>query len=337
MRRALQKTSIPAPGIALGALFVISASSASLIKQTGVVLAMCSAGIACLIYGKRWLHRPGKAFALLLLAALIAAHWYVYSYARWNDFAHATSLMPAGMLSRLSGALRTTVQTCGLFVCIATAAGCVIHPMARRIALLFVLPLWIFWAVMASYDFRSAYGLIPGVALIAGFGIEAAALRLNTRSYAFCKRKLIQYGLPIAIGLLVIVLLNLPGKNWILTKNHEGLRKTADQGFNEYLEKIFDLSNSNEKMLSCWQLPYNLPNASGKFLATGNCETPHVLWLNSPGIKYFLFRPPDDGAQADNKAEEVRQAARSANIPIAEKKLSKGFILFGKNPPLPER
>ena len=317
-------------------LAICALAAPSIIKQNGAVASSLFFAIALCI---GWNRAPKHRMTMLLWSLagiLLTFHWYIYSFFRWNDFVHATELLEASLPLRLLGAAKLTIGTCSPVLIGFIAIGSLNSRLGRQIFLFVISPLWIFWAVMVSYDFRSAYFLIPGLALLAGIGAELALKRLNAnRIIAIFRFKLnspdyLGRLLLIAASFIFIILFILPHSfpaEKFLALNYEKRIRANDKGYNRQINSIFFRSGSTEKTVSAYALLYNLPDAEGKFVIHMDYPTIHSVWLSRSDIKYLiweLYPPP----AAD--VEIVRQSARAAQVEFRETRLGDQYIIFEK-------
>jgi hypothetical protein len=117
----------------------------------------------------------------------------------------------------------------------------------------------------------------------------------------------------------------------ILTSNTEKRAAANDfaNGGNKRLLQIFE-SEPNAQIISCWQTPFGLPGAKGRFIPSGNCTvTLPEGWLSDPRIKYWLYR--DEGHPSQLLTPEVvAQVLAKYAGPIQAESLGSGFVLYSK-------
>jgi hypothetical protein len=313
-------------------LCVFGFSSAAIIKQPGVILALLAICFFLVEGRSFFLTYKYKSAFLSTLFIFLIFHWYFYSYFRWNDYVRATDLMSHNVLQRMLLAAKLTIYVVGLPVALLFLYGIVSSRNARILTAFMLLPLWTFWAIVASYDFRSAYPLIPGVAFVASLGIVATFLSLKNLQQLFNKtfviklKNLIFFLFAVTIFLTVTIFIKFPNEE-ILKINFKHLAKSNDQGFNSMLVDIFSVTSNQEKLISCYQMPYNLPGAEGKFIGVGDCNAAYFEWTNSHDVKYYLAAPNEAGI---NKAR--KQSRNSfASFKYSEIQLPNGFILYTKD------
>jgi len=316
-------------------LLILSLVSPALIKLSGVMLSAVTIFIGIIILRKKINLYSVNFLLIITFSVSLTIHWYIYSYLRWNDYYISSDLIPANILDRLANASKLTYKICGTFISVIFFIG-LLKKEIRQLATFYLLPLWLFWALLVSYDFRTAFYIIPIFSLICAFGFE----RVFVSTYTFVKIKFNLTANTIKRFLLIIFFITIPiicvvfiiqvPANKVILYNEKKLIKANDQGFNIELMKIFEESSLNEKTLSCWQMLYSLPGAETKFIPWGDCNLGHLRWLSDNKIKYFIYwesivRPPFS-------SEDVRVAAKKANIAFKEKKLTDGdgFILFEK-------
>ena len=138
------------------------------------------------------------------------------------------------------------------------------------------------------------------------------------------------YYIAILIGLLLLLLPYYITKDKILTFNTSLRIKANDKGFNK---RIFDTleTEPNAKFYSCWQLPYGLPNAPGRYVIT-SCSIEGINeWIASPNIKYYIYWQftPTTG-QGSPPLGVVREILSKSINNLKEEQLTSEFILFSR-------
>jgi hypothetical protein len=205
---------------------------------------------------------------------------------------------------------------------------------------LFILPLFVFCAIVVGYDLRASFVLFAPIALLAALGVKNIyRLSCNvctqftgylTSTHPFAKYAPFALFVLMTIG-LVIVASQVFSQDKILSSNTEKRTLANDfaQGGNKRLLQIFK-SEPNARIVSCWQTPFGLPGAQGKFLPTGNCTiTLLTNWLADDNVKYWLYRDEGNTRQAMTP-EFVTEFLSRQSKKIHTENLGSGFVLYSK-------
>lgn len=318
----------------VSALFALVACA--VVKQSGVILAALTVLCALFLCRQYVLKRPYYFSGLLLIAGAAASNWYIYSYFTWNDFFAATDLMSPDLLVRMYNAMIMSARICTPYVLVAMVLGLLVSREARLLAAFLLLPLWLFWALVVSYDFRTAFYMIPVIAFIAALGFDFLCKVVGEKFRVFYSRikmpgttshRVIIVGF-VGLAIILLILPRMATSERLLSSNEALRLQSNNEGFNQEALEIFARSTPDQKMLSCWQMLYNLPGAEGKFIPYGNCDTGYKEWIARRDVKYFIFWEP--AAKTPHDANEVRTEARSAGVAFKERVLANGFLLFEK-------
>jgi hypothetical protein len=325
-----------APTLFVLLLSAIAIASAALIKQNGVILAALSVGCVMAVARSHFRANLSVTVGVVAFCALLASHWYLYSFFHWNDFVHAASLLDQSLIGRLGKALGLTAKVVGIPTAVAIAVGLVLERDARRIFLSLALPLWLFWAVAVSYDFRSAFVVLPFLAAVAGLGVEAGLAKLLDRFSGSSEEPARQHSFSAGMVVMAgssVLLFSLIAMPWLyqaesLLASNDRLRiATNDNGFNREMVELFAQSGANEKTISCYNKLFNLPGAAPTYVMHLDCRTDYQEWLRRPDVKYLVHwshpRNPRNG-------DEVRAAAARSGTAFRERKLAERFVLFEK-------
>lgn len=325
------------PRFYCGFLLVLVFVAPALIKQSGVVLAAVTV-LCMMLVCYRFITKNVIYFGVLVfLAGLFAVHWYIYSYFIWNDFYVAADAMPTSYLTRLFNSIVLMLKVSSPLVILAASIGLIYKKEFRLGLVFFLLPLWLFWALVVSYDFRTALYFVAAVAICAGFGVDVLFVWLtkyvHSRVGEFERFGVVSVG-HLRFGMFsffiffLLTLAYIVPPERILASNDRLRMKSNEAGFNKFMVDIFNRSSTSEKTLSCWQMLYNLPGAEGKFVPWGNCDLGHEKWLEDKDIKYFIYW--EAAVNPPHSVSDVRQAANKAGIRFVESKLADGYLLFEK-------
>ncbi|WP_028535925.1 hypothetical protein [Paludibacterium yongneupense] len=201
---------------------VLSVSAASVIKQPGLV----ATGLFCLaLLCSHWplfRQRIWLCLGLSSVLALIGLHWYAFTWERslhhLDSFLYAGNmLIPSPYWLRPLTALRefSDIRLSALWALLlgVALAG---RSDIRRLFVFFLLPQYLFWAVLVSYDLRSGYTFLPWVAMGAASGL-VVLLDASRRHWLF---RLPVWGLLIYLAVFALRYVDVTkhkGKTLLLT------------------------------------------------------------------------------------------------------------------------
>lgn len=118
-----------------------------------------------------------------------------------------------------------------------------------------------------------------------------------------------------AMALALVALPGLMPDQRLLAANTERRLEANDVGFNRMLSGIF-ANDSSSRVMSCWQLPYNIPGARGRFLKDPDCTIRIAQrWMDTAGVSYFLYYRGDPAAA---RLPEVRKLFAARGFAVAE-------------------
>jgi len=231
-------------------------------------------------------------------------------------------------------------QTFGwLFVGLA-AMGVFSSRRALALLLLVIVPLFIFCAVTVGYDLRATFIVFAPVSVLAAAGIfyvfNVVAKVCEQISTPFASKPNSQIYVSVFLVVLassVIVggLTHVFSRDKVLSSNTEKRAAANDFGNagNKRLLQIFE-AEPDARIISCWQTPFGLPGAKGRFIPSGNCTVTLLEgWLTDPKIKYWLYRDEGNPSQLLTP-EVVGQVLAKQHVPIRAEPLGSGFILYSK-------
>lgn len=341
-QKTLAEAPAKAPTPAQRALACLALCAPALIKQSGAFLAVVIAGGVFLLDLRRVREQPLATAALALLTAAATAHWYLYSLVRWHDYVYAASLVDPDMVRRLAHAAALSAQVATLPVLIAFAAGLLLSGTARRLAACQLLPLWLFWAVLVSYDFRTACFFIPVLAAVAALGVEVPiawfqarrargrrdghhALSLQVPIPVPARRGVVALAVAITASLFALPLALPAGR--LVAYDTAARLQANDHGFNREADALFASSAPGERTVTCYQPLFNLPHAPGRLVPV-DCSLDVPTWLARTDARYLIYW--QSSANPARNAETVRAAAREASLDFAERRLAPDFVLYEK-------
>jgi hypothetical protein len=324
---------------------LLSLAGAALVKLTGVILLfdfVCLIGFL-LVYKETLERHRRHLFWLCIAALLLATHWYVITTFYWRDWqliAQYDSLQDPRVWLRPYLHLSLFGQTFGwLFIGLALIGAFT----SRRALALFcfvILPLFIFCAVTVGYDLRATFIVFAPVSVLAAAGIfyvfNVVAKVCEQISTPFASKPNSQIYVSVFLVVLassVIVggLTHVFSRDKVLSSNTEKRAAANDFGNagNKRLLQIFE-AEPDARIISCWQTPFGLPGAKGRFIPSGNCTVTLLEgWLTDPKIKYWLYRDEGNPSQLLTP-EVVGQVLAKQHVPIRAEPLGSGFILYSK-------
>src|SRR5262249_36598525 len=135
------------------------------------------------------------------------------------------------------------------------------------------------------------------------------------------------FAVVIVLLAAALALLRIVPDQRLLTDNTQKRLEANDLGFNRMLNTIFE-TEPNAKVLSCWQVPYNIVGAAGHFLPSGDCSINLAQqWIDAPEIRYFLYW---NEGNRPSQLSEIRSRLAEKNVRYSEMLLNARMSLFMK-------
>lgn len=155
---------------------IVIASATALIKQTGVLVAFLFP-LAWFYYFGRHEGRQArkKLFWSYLIVVILAGHWYVYKAIQIYNGTESSllpsydALIPVAWYMRPLSAAGLFFETYG-WAWLLPLAVSLRYSVIRAMALWGVLPVFLFWAFLVSYDLRGFYLAMPWMAIMLSAG-----------------------------------------------------------------------------------------------------------------------------------------------------------------------
>jgi hypothetical protein len=327
------------------ALALLSVCGSALVKLTGVILWFEFVCVICfvLFYSKQ-LQQHKRYFLLAFVATCaLAIHWYALTTVYWKDWqqlAQYDTLQDPRVWLRPYLHLTLFGSTFGWLFVVLAAIGACSSRNALALLCLLVAPLFIFCGIAVGYDLRATFIVFAPIALLAALGVSSIYQNC-VRAYDWLSTTvsaspvLATYA-PFALALITSALVlggltQVLSDDKILSSNTEKRAAANDfaNGGNKRLLQIFE-SEPNAQIISCWQTPFGLPGAKGRFIPSGNCTvTLPEGWLSDPRIKYWLYRDEGNPSQLLTPEVVARVLAKYAGQIQAES-LGSGFVLYSK-------
>jgi hypothetical protein len=320
----------------------IGLAAPALIKQNGVVLCMLSLCLVNLSYIKNYKKLPIKVIVGSIIVFVIAIHWYIFSYFFYSDFVRAVDLLESNIFNRILKALQLTIYVSRPWISILFVVGVLLYSKARIHFVIFLLPLWLFWAILVSYDYRTAYMIIPSIAFIAAAGMEGLVVgwqRVEAKYHLkidhlinFLSHAKVGNFLVASVFLLFLFALPFVYADMEFAKYARERRITSgDTGNNRYLSDLFEKTNEKSKVIACVDNLWSLPGARNSLVVTYPCKAAKLQWLNDDSIKYlYLQVPATEPFEPDwHRSDEV---FRELTVQFKEFRLKGDYYLFQKCP-----
>ncbi len=324
---------------------LLSLAGAALVKLTGVILLfdfVCLIGFL-LIYKENLRHHRLQLFWLCIAVFFLAIHWYVITTFYWRDWqliAQYDSLQDPRVWLRPYLLLTLFGQTFGWLSVVLALIGAFSSRRALALFCFVILPLFIFCAVTVGYDLRATFIVFAPASVLVAAGVfyicNVVAKVWEQISVLFDRKLYSQIYVSVFVFVVtsfVIVggLTHVFSRDKILSSNAEKRAAANDfgNGGNKRLLQIFQ-DEPNARIISCWQTPFGLPGAKGRFIPSGNCTVTLLEgWLTDPKIKYWLYRDEGNPSQLLTP-DVVEQVLAKQHVPIRAEPLGSGFILYSK-------
>jgi hypothetical protein len=325
--------------VSLG-LLCVGLASPALVKQNGLVLCVVALATINMGYFKHFGRFSINGLLGSFCISIIAVNWYVFSYVYYHDFTRAVELLDPDIAKRIWKAVELTIYVSRPWISILFVVGILLNPKARTHFAIFVLPLWLFWAILVSYDYRTAYMVIPSIAFIAAAGMELLSrkwMKFEARSYA-TKNTAIDFllhskanNLVISFGILLfLVLLPFVYTDKAFLKDARERRISAnDMGNNRFLNDLLEKTSEKQKVITCVDGLWSLPGSKNSLVVSYPCEAAKNQWLKDDSIKYLYWKaPPGEpfkpdfhhaDAVIDGSAAQHKQTRLKADYSLFEK------------------
>ena len=330
---------------AIVAAVLVSLAGGALIKLTGVILLFVFICLICIstLYKKQFQHCRRYLLVISAMAFFLAIHWYVITtfYLRdWQTISQYDSLQDPRIWIRPYLHLSLFGNTFGWLFTGFAVIGAFSSRSALAIFWMLVLPLFIFCALTVGYDLRATFIVFAPIAVLATAGIffvYYASIKLFDQALIWFRvtPNLRVYAPAVGIALMSLAVLvgltHVLSRDKILSSNTE--KRAAANNFglagNKRLLQIFE-AEPDARIISCWQTPFGLPGAKGRFIPSGNCTVTLLEgWLTDPNIKYWLYRDEGNPSQLLSP-DVVNQVLAKQSRPINAESLGSGFVLYSK-------
>jgi hypothetical protein len=327
-------------------LSVMAVLGGALVKMTGSILIAYYLIFTYFIFiNKNPVTKRDSFYFLTIVATtlLIATHWYLLTSFYWKDWpalSSYNSLQDNRVWIRPYHYLILFVSIFGWLFTSFAIIGAFSSKKVLGLSVLFILPLLLFCAIVVGYDLRASFVLFAPIALLVALGINniynlGCKYCVQFTGYLSSTHPLVKYA-PLGLFFLMImgvfmVASQVFSHDKILSANTEKRTVANDfaQGGNKRLLQIFE-KEPNARIISCWQTPFGLPGAQGKFLPTGNCTVTLLTgWLADDNIKYWLYR--DEGNSRQGMTPEfVTEFLSHQSKKIHAEILGSGYVLYSK-------
>lgn len=330
---------------AIVAAVLVSLAGGALIKLTGVILLFDFICLICIftLYKKQFQQCRRYILVISAMVLFLAIHWYLITtfYLRdWQTISQYDSLQDPRIWMRPYLHLSLFGNTFGWLLTGFAVIGAFSSRSALAVFWMLVLPLFAFCALTVGYDLRATFIVFAPIAVLASAGIFLvyyASIKVFDQALIWFRvtPNLRAYAPAVGIALVSLAVLvgltHVLSRDKILSSNTEKRAAANDFGFagNKRLLQIFE-AEPNARIISCWQTPFGLPGAKGRFIPSGNCTVTLLEgWLTDPNIKYWLYRDEGNPSQLLTP-DVVTQVLAKQSRPINAESLGSGFVLYSK-------
>lgn len=322
-------------------VLALALASASLVKMTGVIVTGLFLVTIYIHFKKKGEHFPLNFYELGTIA-IVSVGWYIFSFVFWRDYQSLYSysaIQDSRYFIRPLIGIKRLYDAWGLILLFLFSYGVFYTKVARGLTLWFLLPLFLFWSILVGYDIRAASIFFP----IVSFAISIAIFKLplimgflGSTIFLGYKELIANRGkraffLILALICLLIGISQVATDEKIIQSNTDKKVHANDFGANKILMNIF-MNEPKSKIISCWQMPYGLPGAKGKFIPTG-CHggmSEVDKWLSDDSIKYLLYWRSYDESKYPTVVQ-VAEYLSAKGIRFSTVNLASGYFLFSKN------
>jgi hypothetical protein len=297
-------------------------AATALLKQTGVLVAV--------MFPLAWFYYFGihsgrqariKLLWLYLIVAVLAGHWYVYKAIQIHNgtdislLSSYNSLIQTEWYERPFSAAKLFFKTYGWFWLLPFVMG-FRYPAIRVLALWGILPVFLFWAILVSYDMRGFYLAMPWIAIV----LSAGCYRL----YELARSK------PLPLPAVVVVLslaatisairLSLPEVTQkLVNKSIAYQQGIGSPELNKYLLKLYSEDGGSGYMATSYQFAGFIPGLQERFKLA---QCGDLTFLTMLPVRYYLHAPYCSLVQRDDFERNVGNANFKKLMEL------EGFVLY---------
>ena len=160
-------------------IIFLSICSLALIKQTGVFVYI----LFCIyiIYSFREIINKNKKLFFIIISGcfLIVTSYYFYfmiiTNSIFQSFVRADELIPKSIFSRIISSSKLLLNITGTWFYVVIVLTSCVDRFSRKLLIFFIFPTFMFWALLVSYDLRTAFIFFPWLAFIVGVGLSKLA------------------------------------------------------------------------------------------------------------------------------------------------------------------
>ena len=246
-----------------------------------------------------------KYFIKKILFSLIVIFYFVFLYySKLNDFFSSSIFNEMGqndnfdLFVQLINSYKLLANSNLIFFLILSLFGFFISNFTRLILIIYIIPGWIYWSLLLSYDDRNFLFLIPGLIIINSIIIEKFLIRifpsLENYFYNFNKNLFLPYNFKIKSKTIFLIFLLLVSSS--LAINNESIIKYDEIKKNNLIgnslmnKKLIELINNNElkrdNFITDFQLIFFVPSLK-KYINWSNFY--HQDSKNLYSFDYYLI------------------------------------------------
>lgn len=186
---------------------LMSVGVVAIVKQSGVPMALLFGLLLLFVNRNSIRSRPLTFFVAVVAFLFVVFHFYatvfILQFFGGHGVLNTDFLIQTQFWDRPLAAFEMLVKACGSIVLILAAVGAVTAG-GRLLFLLYIAPMFLFWAFFASYDLRTAFTLVPLLAMEAGLGLAFLLdILLNSDPFRAVPRHLLKWAVlaMIVVGL----------------------------------------------------------------------------------------------------------------------------------------
>jgi len=146
----------------------------AIVKQSGVPVALLFALLLLLLNWRAAATSPGRLVIVVTAFLVLVFHYYaaalILQLFGGNGLLNTDFLISTPFRERPRAAFGMLLAACGSMALVFAAAG-VLTAIGRVLLIFFIAPMFLFWAFFVSYDLRTAFTLVPFLAMEFGLGL----------------------------------------------------------------------------------------------------------------------------------------------------------------------
>ena len=229
-----------------------------------------------------------KNFIKKIFSCLMIFFYFIFLYkSKLNNFFSPDIFNEMGqidnfnLITKLKYSLNILINKNLIFFLILSLFGLFINNFCRLVLIFYIIPGWIYWSLLLSYDDRNFIFLMPGLIIINSIILEKILLKIFSRMYNYInyltknllKPIIIKLNSKIIFVIFAILISSTLIINNSLIINYDEKKKNNMIGNNIMNNKIIDLVNNNQltnkNFITDFQLIFFVPSLKG-----------HLNWNN---------------------------------------------------------